>query len=1587
MSDTKKMNLNAAAATGSGNDNSMSFPLNMPNFIQKEPVKIICKAPYVIELHDSDFIPGARSYSDLKIDATNPSGAARVLMMQLWLFALRVMKVRIDRNIIKTSEYPVSVYLEALYEYDEVTGNPRLTNGQRLWIFEEPSCESGMLMGILQNAVLSNKTFDASGCFDDSSVLHNEGGEVDGTGQSKQVSSAAVSAGGGDGNSGAKPKKQKNGPSGAGESTTAKKFRLEEMYRAVQDGPCYAALRDGLTGLIDSTRKSRRMRVSHVNMTAACSIGDVLRRAPKDRIIVQQLMIENYLPPQTPRADGTLEWVLPFYEATFQIPVMCFWPEYFFTRAIPWWQVEPKQVSWNNFMEDTCQLVMKKAEEVRARMISGRKRAVMLADRQALKKQRAQEAGEEEDGDEDEGEEEEELGTIDGIGELDGTAERTSRTMENVALELQQRMTKEKLSDIFQHYGIIRELENGGKINDYIESLQRLFAAQEAMIEYRYEDEPDKKAKMLETLCDIMLSKFEAFCMHQNSDVSKAQKTLNKEFLEKGLGDHHMNVPITDPSKTSIENFMIFLERGFTAHGGIATAQHICTFGFFMGGDRFRRELTMHLNLLLCGPNSTGKSEIQKILMRCFCAESCVQRNSSSAQADAWQHVETDGLVFGDDISPAAINDPTKPERSASDKSQMTTMTTTRTVLEVDPERKAVDIRGIDIHSKFANTNESLHRAEVAAWKNEKGTGVGGVSAWWTRWLCFEMPYYNNNIFNVEERTSNYENKSETRRKAEEDFFLGLQRAHTIVGWAQKLMSISKRLVRVDMSCFDLVWNKLVKGLGYHGVSASHRRIYRQGRDLCKQIVLMDAYITRHCIQGAPFYGEKFNIRQIRTWTPICFEHHVIITLSALYYDFYPPVVTPVMDVMRDLANDVLKEDSGESIDKRVRFPEVVKTISEVRRKHEENEEAKRRMQADEEHRMQLRVLVDSAIKDRDIGGRENNQPSRESIRERAVLEAALIGQHTRNYVGPNGGAPHPPPPPPPPPRQNARGAPPPPAAVAEPITADCNRIEFRCSLEVAAKMIEMRMKAMNMPVIWGQDSIISAMKRMTTRMVRCYPMTVNIAQNEQGKLGQPTKKSGAQLAKMPLLSVSADGRSFTVCFPALLESHDDLRVLRDVIKGYCNQLTMPRDILLAIDHPRFPFLYQSVRMVRRNHKLMMDNPSFEQRFLAYGTGQQIESSQTYRTMGISVEVNALAVRSYFATELKLGEITTEEILKYTPENQVKAFMRVALKIMVTGSNEERGVICNYPRDMEVELILMDLAERENLRKDNQIMVADDQDSAAIQDREEHDDDFLKQKGVTLTFDEDGNPVISDEDLEKLLITKAADVITGEDSSLPKTRILYDARVGQRATIDAKELWLKADPNAEKALTTFSESLKRTRLSTETVKNKARGDFAPGSEEEKKARQEVADAIKAEAEETLKYGRLREARIADYSKIGDTPAVVKERQRRDMEAKMAQARERERNAKEPLVEEPENEFNLQLEEEEEDYEEEEEEEEEEKKNDDDDDDDNDDDDDDGSGPARRQKAVHKRIKHKHKKNKKKKKKPSRYMMEKILEDF
>ena len=144
-----------AAATGVMRDRSMAYPVNMPGFIQKTAPVIEAREPYVVEIYESDFIEGGKSYSDLKVDGTNPGGAARMLLWQLWLFALHVLSVRVDKNILRSAEYPVHVFLECINAVDPLTGVTRRTNGQRLWIFEDATTEKGMLLSILISACIS----------------------------------------------------------------------------------------------------------------------------------------------------------------------------------------------------------------------------------------------------------------------------------------------------------------------------------------------------------------------------------------------------------------------------------------------------------------------------------------------------------------------------------------------------------------------------------------------------------------------------------------------------------------------------------------------------------------------------------------------------------------------------------------------------------------------------------------------------------------------------------------------------------------------------------------------------------------------------------------------------------------------------------------------------------------------------------------------------------------------------------------------------------------------------------------------------------------------------------------------------------------------------------------------------------------------------------------------------------------------------------------------------------------------------------------------------------------------------------------
>ena len=150
----------------------------------------------------------------------------------------------------------------------------------------------------------------------------------------------------------------------------------------------------------------------------------------------------------------------------------------------------------------------------------------------------------------------------------------------------------------------------------------------------------------------------------------------------------------------------------------------------------------------------------------------------------------------------------------------------------------------------------------------------------------------------------------------------------------------------------------------------------------------------------------------------------------------------------------------------------------------------------------------------------------------------------------------------------------------------ECGRIEFKGTVGQLAELVEIRMKGVHQRVQWGKDAIVTALGRMMSMSVSHRKWVLR----GTGENAQPEALNLRRRMRSQMLVVE-NGSLLVLHYGALNEDHEDLRVFRMVLASYCSRTTQPREILLAIDNPRFPWIYQSARMVRRTRHLVLRTP------------------------------------------------------------------------------------------------------------------------------------------------------------------------------------------------------------------------------------------------------------------------------------------------------------------------------------------------------------------------------------------------------------
>jgi len=1348
-------------------DSKNAWPINSPGFLLTKEFEIENHNVFCIRIPEWIFVPEAMGFYDADMKCRR--ALVMLGVVQLWLLTLKAAMLRVCKNLFKPDEFAFVVMLEMLMDRDG-----KKTNNHRLWIFERASNKQHPIGNIFMEAVESDKRLDSMGEFVDFSKPDHATGHRSSGGENS-------GGGGGGGGAGEGPahKSGGNGGNGAarGEEGT---LPYSEYYKRINSIPALAAaldvyLNEGKFSADSKSYVATEAMAPELNfhITTAFSLADSYDpgqdASRRLNINPAQMDTQNYI-----FMRGNQRMVrLPFFKNTYHIPAYSFLkgPNRMMTRMFPGKQMNEKHLAWSGYMMEMVRRSRERfaALQAKLRQDQEEKHAARMAAHRAAA-ERAESRGfqddhdddddiggpDSDDDDSDEPEEEDEAETAqtrrrmlmhsDNGRIVDADDDELIRRRRRIDIDFPAmavgsqvffdaplEMRNDQVDEIADFFKFTSEIKNSTQhLDDFTAELSMFYKVQKQLICGEYMDNPEERHRALASLRMIVYEKFMTHCTSGASEVSDAQRKHNAYYTAKDLGNRHWKVPIADPKLSVVENAIIWMIEGFTWKDNVATSQFLCFLSYIGIGDRWRRELNLHLNFLYTGGNGMGKSLIIEVTQKNILEETTTMINGKSGKADAINGVSTDVVICSDDANLATYFSVVGGDCDA--KSHMTTMRTTRAILdmtmEVDSDgtkrtvRRQTHLMFIQIRCLMLGTNESLTDIE-----NSSNGFFQSAQALYNRFLSIEVPCYDNKVRTVSASIAAQSAKNDQMKETEDEFHDLNIRFDCLRGWAHKLMSIDHDIFHIDMRVFDLVWAFLTEHLSTKGIKSDHPRVAIQAKLWCQQLVLYDAYLRAHCMEQCPNYVDKKTITalSLSEWVPVCFEHHVFITMSAFYRFFVPQAMESVLDVLNSLMEDSFKANDGRAIfvGKKKRLYEMSKDKNVEDRQMrilsrvagaaplpkpptnplevtaaELYESVRASANARDINPVEMAafnaVLIgvnDPTLDDEDFERNihefeedidQRAKAKRRADRDKAAAEAAAAHADDLRRVQENllanyriakeiddadGAAQaHAP----------AGNAPPPPANGSDPI--DATYVHFNYTFAHFATFAQMHMKTERSPMQPGTSSIMSALRRLENTPV----MSSRYILESINQTTPTLDDTSPEIINQALIH-DRKNNTFDVHYSMLVKNGHFRSALTNAITAYCHRNIVPRKIMLATENPKYPFVLATMNVLPTDRVMTIPNPSYVMHTTIAGYHGSDDRMKTLapaeRPMNWEFnhgDMDTFALLSYFKDAMDVNLFDIEDIMLHHPLTISQQQQQIALKQIISKGAYN---IKKYPED------------------------------------------------------------------------------------------------------------------------------------------------------------------------------------------------------------------------------------------------------------------------------------------------------------------
>jgi len=425
-----------------------------------------------------------------------------------------------------------------------------------------------------------------------------------------------------------------------------------------------------------------------------------------------------------------------------------------------------------------------------------------------------------------------------------------------------------------------------------------------ALLKKLYGDDPKEFIRQMNTLKDVTFDKFDRYCTGE-FNVSATQAKLNKYWADNNLQDFHFELPITDPTLSTFDNFVIWMTESAGLYEGIATNQALFAFIWLNMNSIFDRSPTVHTNMYIHGDAGVGKTYIADRAMHSCLRETIEDVTSESELYNTVNATSSDNCCFNEDASIRrffAKGD----GADARKRYEMSAQKTIRKVLEY-----VEDEWGNKVRKTMTYVNKAPTTFVDCGNENEGDLGsdlITSKDALVSRYIFVYVRQHNNPARRIGDPLDPIMSVDEFRR-------INIK-AHCIRGWYAKLADIMEGYNHIDMQAFENCVPLLRSEMRSLGLDYSSNRTEYMMKKYAMGCAILEQYLIHHCTPLGMFFGKPFKVSMMRKWTPKCTVNIVIHTFGRFVDSYIPPALHYTLKFLKNRVNSCIDDYS-----KKIRFP------------------------------------------------------------------------------------------------------------------------------------------------------------------------------------------------------------------------------------------------------------------------------------------------------------------------------------------------------------------------------------------------------------------------------------------------------------------------------------------------------------------------------------------------------------------------------------------------------------------------------------------------------------------------------------------